>query len=123
MTHTAIVIPDDETQPIGEITWDADDDLLDLFYATIGCRYVETGPAIGDAEGTRLYFWLDEEGKLERRPINPRATALAHALGWSADLLVGPVVLTGGADPEGNTLGLTNTQYQALTTLLTMTEV
>lgn len=47
--------------------------------------------------------WLNEEGKLERLPVNPRATdfcALAIG-GWFRDVIVGDVVIVGPPGPEG----------------------
>jgi hypothetical protein len=52
-------------------------------------------------------LWANEEGKLEGLPVNPFATALWElAFGVGTDIIVGDIVLTGGTDEEGETLGL-----------------
>lgn len=62
----------------------------------------------GDIEAVTLHryamtMYLNENGKLEGRPVNRRATVLAH---WaeairSDDFIVGDVVLTGPVDSAG----------------------
>lgn len=60
-------------------------------------------------------MWLNEEGKLEGLPHNPTAQSLFDsAFGSGHDYLVGNVVLTGGVDSEGDTLGLTEEQVASL---------
>lgn len=57
-----------------------------------------------------LTMWLNEEGKLMGLPINSLGTAVfrrAHAI---QDIIVGNIVLTGGVDEEGDTIGLTEEQ-------------
>lgn len=54
-------------------------------------------------------FWLNEEGKLIGLPLNAAATALLWELNDAfagRDFLMGPVVITGGVDDEGATLGI-----------------
>ena len=48
-------------------------------------------------DGVWLDIWLDEEGKLKGLPVN---------LAVPGDALVGPIVITGPADDEGRTIGL-----------------
>ena len=58
-----------------------------------------------------LDMWCNEEGKLTALAHNPFAQAMFdQAFGIGRDYIVGNVVFTGGADDEGNTLGLKNTQ-------------
>ena len=46
--------------------------------------------------GTGWMAYVDEEGKLKRRPENPLATLLAHEHGWpNGDVLVGDVAFLG----------------------------
>jgi len=52
--------------------------------------------------GTVLNIWIDDEGKL--KGLEPQ-----FFLPWG-DTLNGPLVFTGGADEEGNTLGITPSQ-------------
>lgn len=52
-------------------------------------------------------MWLNEDGKRLRLPANPSALLLARNAGLTpTDVIVGDVVLTGGADDEGETLPL-----------------
>jgi hypothetical protein len=52
-------------------------------------------------------LWVNEEGKLNRLPVNSFATALwSVVFGEGTDIIVGDIVLTGGTDEEGETLGL-----------------
>lgn len=62
-----------------------------------------------DVDGTVVDVWLDEEGKLKDLPINLRVPG---------DVLVGPLVFTGGADDEGRTLGVNPSIVEAVTKLL-----
>lgn len=60
-------------------------------------------------------FWCDEEGKLKGQPLNPLATHLWWATNEDAagqDVLQGTVVVTGGADPYGEALGLDDKQVK-----------
>ena len=61
-------------------------------------------------------WWLNEEGKILGLPFNARATELAHkhhaiSLG---DHIAGDLVVTGGIDDNGETLGLTEDEAVAL---------
>jgi hypothetical protein len=74
---------------------------LKVLQTSVG-GYVE---AISSATGETT-FWCNEEGKLERLPVNRAATELLYALNPAYrgyDILVGPVVVTGGTDDEGDT--------------------
>jgi hypothetical protein len=54
----------------------------------------------------RFDIWCNEEGKLTGLPLNELATQFLYATdpNWVGhDVLVGPVLLTGGADNEGAT--------------------
>ena len=62
-----------------------------------------------EVDGTVVDVWLDEEGKLKNLPINLRVPG---------DVLVGPLVFTGGADAEGRTLGVSPSIVEAVTRLL-----
>lgn len=54
-----------------------------------------------------LTLWVNEEGKMIGLPHNPYAQRLwDDAYGKGTDYIVGNAVLTGGADEDGNTLGL-----------------
>jgi hypothetical protein len=54
-----------------------------------------------------LTFWINEEGKLHGLPVNRFATAvwwLFNPAAINQDVLVGPVLITGGPDHNGDTL-------------------
>lgn len=54
-----------------------------------------------------LTLWVNEEGKLEDLPHNPLAQHFFDLrFGPGADYIVGNAVFTGGADRNGDTLGL-----------------
>lgn len=63
-----------------------------------------------------LDLWVNDEGLLEGLPINPVASALWYGEGYLKEPqpLVGDVIITGVADDEGNTQGLTDEQVQGL---------
>jgi hypothetical protein len=62
-----------------------------------------------------LTLWVNEEGKLDGLPVNEYATKLfASAFGSGIDIIVGNAIVTGGADDEGETLGLTDEQVAEL---------
>lgn len=62
-----------------------------------------------------MTVWCNEEGKLIGLPHNPYAQHLwDQAFGAQTDYLVGDIVLTGGTDEEGMTLGLTAEQEQTI---------
>lgn len=62
-----------------------------------------------------ITLWVNEEGKLNGLPVNKVATNLmTRAFGQQFDILVGNVIVTGGADDEGETLGLTDEQLEML---------
>jgi hypothetical protein len=52
-------------------------------------------------------IWIDDEGKLVNEPVvNAFGSALwVHEYGMT-DLIVGDIIITGGVDDEGKTLGL-----------------
>jgi hypothetical protein len=57
-----------------------------------------------------VVLWCNEEGKMINLPHNPYAQELwDEAYGVKTDYIVGDVVITGGTDNEGNTLGLSET--------------
>jgi len=53
-------------------------------------------------------MWIDDEGKLVNEPvINAFGSALWVDSYGMTDLIVGDIIITGGVDDEGHTLGLT----------------
>jgi hypothetical protein len=79
-------------------------------YAADLVGYDQTRAAVGgDLEaipwGDRASAYLDEDGKARDLPINHGAMLLGRRHGlrlWPGDVLVGPVVLLGGVDADGN---------------------
>lgn len=68
-----------------------------------------------EIDGNRVTLWIDEEGKLKGLPVNWPATLLVQdAIEWFDDVIVGPAMLTGGEDNEGDTLGLSDKQAKAI---------
>lgn len=57
-----------------------------------------------------LTMWCNEEGKLLGMPTNAFATKLSAEVIQTNDWIAGDVVLTGGVDDEGDTVGLTEEQ-------------
>jgi hypothetical protein len=62
-----------------------------------------------------LSMWCNEEGKLTGLPHNPYAQYMwDKVFGAHTDYLVGDIVLTGGTDSEGETIGLTQEQVDII---------
>jgi len=64
---------------------------------------------------TDMTMWCNEEGKLISLPHNPFAQFMwDKSFGTYTDYIVGDIVLTGGTDEDGATLGLTDEQVQVI---------
>jgi hypothetical protein len=80
----------------------------------------ESYPMLRDAVGgliecvslrTRgLDMWVNEEGKFMGFYQNPIANALWEEEYGLTDVMMGDVIITGGADEEGDTIGLNDTE-------------
>lgn len=71
--------------------------------------YIEAVNTMYDVAGVpQAIFWCNEEGKLKGLPLNRRATALWYTIegGPTGDHFCGTVILSGGADPDGDILPL-----------------
>jgi hypothetical protein len=55
-------------------------------------------------------MWVNDEGKLNKLDLNPFGTALWVSEYGMTDIIVGDVIITGGTNGEGKTLGMTNEQ-------------
>lgn len=87
MTINALVIqPDGATEVVETATHFED------FRRLIGGGWLE---GVGASIGDDWTGYCDEEGRLKGLPVNEKATALARALGWPGDFLVGAVVFVG----------------------------
>lgn len=99
-------------QPNGDFTVDDIDPEYREFIQHFGGALIEALSTTSDS-GQDVTFWIDEEGKFKALAHNGEATALLKQ--WLAhdgrvmregDVLVGTVVITGGFDAEGQTVGL-----------------
>ncbi|MBE1609896.1 DUF3846 domain-containing protein [Actinopolymorpha pittospori] len=68
-------------------------------------------------------MWVNDNGIAEGLPVNIVATAIAGAFGATHQPYFGPVVFTGGADSEGETLSLEDRQVTLLLSLASTTAV
>lgn len=66
------------------------------------------------AAGADATLWLNEEGKLAGLDTNAMATGLVGHRLFAGDRIVGDVFITGGTDDEGESLGLSNAQVDAI---------
>jgi hypothetical protein len=53
-------------------------------------------------------MWLNEDGKVNGLEPNVLATLLFNKVFPDFDVIMGDVIITGGADDEGNTVGLSD---------------
>jgi len=60
-------------------------------------------------------MWLNEEGKLLNLPTNIIATILWNKVFNNPDIIKGDIIITGGADDMGNSVGLSD---ESLTNIL-----
>ena len=95
---TAIVIKSDGT--IGSVAFDEKQD-PEMLARTIG-GWLQVVPF----PDFNVEMWMHEEGKLIGLPVNRTATKLWQKQYGATDVIVGDVVLLGGADDEGYNLGL-----------------
>jgi hypothetical protein len=99
---------------LGETTIiDLNEGSLEKLQKAVG-GYVQ---AVDLCEGVTM--WCNEEGKMMSLPHNPFGqafweTAFPVSEFGRTDYIVGDIVLTGGADDEGDTLGLTTEEIELL---------
>lgn len=106
MTHRALVVPAAVDQPCTTIQWERGGELLALLYSAIGCDTVDRFTVALD--GAELAVWVDDVGWYVDQPVrNTRLHGLLAALGdHRRHPVMGTVVITEGATPEGDTQGL-----------------
>lgn len=99
----AVIIRTDGTTSVIDIESDS---LKQLQYAVGGwVQAIDLSP-------TRT-MWVNEEGKLTGLPHNIFAQVFwDNAYGVGTDIIVGDVVLTGGVDSQGETLGLADADVE-----------
>lgn len=72
------------------------------------------------SEANDVTLWVNEEGKLRGLPVNELATELWHLLSPGMrgfDVLCGTVVVSGGADANGDTMSIPGGLKQVLKTV------
>ena len=92
----AIQIPADEERPLYKVAVEGLSGLQDAVGGLI--QAIDLGP-------TGATFFVNEEGKLHKQPINRRATLMWWLLFPSArqmDVIVGDAVMVGQPDEDGN---------------------
>ena len=113
MTHTPgalLITPEADIVPVN-LPADTDNRLV-VMRSVIRCERVDV-VALTD----QVDMWLDDEG-LYNHPVNKLATLLAVRFGFTWQEYHGPVLLTGGADAEGETVPLSKDKVLALLTSL-----
>lgn len=109
---TALLISTDTSRPV---------EVLSITDPTEGIKFLVGGwfETI-TPRGLDQDWWLNETGKLEGLAPNARATLLAHHHQAIAahDYIAGDLVITGGPDDHGITLGLPTDQAADLIRLL-----
>jgi hypothetical protein len=80
--------------------------------------WIQSVPLVNDFD--ELNLWCNEEGKLNGLPLNALATELGENSYGKTDMIVGNAVITGGADDEGETMGLTQEQMDKLAQFFVM---
>jgi hypothetical protein len=65
-----------------------------------------------------LDLWLNDSGKIDRLPMNEIGTYLYRTRFKTEDYIAGNIVLTGGADEEGETLGIDDTELEQILSLI-----
>lgn len=95
-----------------QITTDGRINLLDITADSLDTLQTAVGGWVQAIDlATDLTMWCNEEGKLVGLPHNPYAQHMwDKAFGAQTDYIVGDIVLTGGADDEGYSNGLTDEQ-------------
>jgi hypothetical protein len=97
----AVIIKTDGSKSVAEFN---NDTCYDLLRTTVG-GLIEC-ITLRNVEFCDM--WVNEEGKLTGLAQNPTATALWVDMYGTSDVIMGDVIITGGSDDEGETLGLTD---------------
>ncbi|MCT2591136.1 DUF3846 domain-containing protein [Streptomyces sp. N2-109] len=108
-TPDALLLASDGGLQVIDLPASSDDHLI-VMRAVLRCQRVDLV-----ALTSHLDMWVDDEF-LYNYPdeINPFATLLARRYGFTHQPYHGPVLLTGGADQDGETLPLTLDRARAL---------
>lgn len=95
---------------VAECDWDAPDT-----EARVKLLSAAVGDGLFDVVGLsqNLDMWVNDEG-VYLFPVNVVATGVARRFGFTHQPYFGPVVFTGGADQEGETLPLSDLMRRAV---------
>ena len=94
----AVVIKTDGTKDIVEFEVGKS---FDLIQKSVGGYF-----QVIDLPKAKADLWVNEEGKINNLPQNPIATSLwVDEYGYT-DIICGNIIITGGVDEMGETLGL-----------------
>lgn len=114
MNTRSLLIPVDGATQLTELPQDDIRVLSALVGGTFQCVPIAAG----------ISLWLNEEGKGLGLPWNQHAQILwDRTFGAGTDYIVGPAVLTSGADDEGDTLGITDEQIAFVEQTLSLVRV
>ena len=99
MAISAVIIPEDPTEPVRREELESDDALSELQREVGGnVQVIEPEPDVS--------VWMNEEGKYVGLKVNVRATTVFGGALLTGDYIAGNAVVTGGPDSQGRTLGL-----------------
>lgn len=92
LADALLITCDKQIVPINLPTGDT---LLAVMYATLRCTTVDVV-----AVTKQWDMWIDDEGLLDRRPVNPLATMLAHRFGHTGYRIHGPALIAGRSEDK-----------------------
>ncbi|GAA1053963.1 DUF3846 domain-containing protein [Dietzia natronolimnaea] len=110
-TIKALYIPADDTEEVTTVEIDQGDYLAYQRY--VDGNFDVVAPASGE-----LSFFVNDEGKLVGLPVNTRASLWLYSLdpAWeNHDILMGDVLVAGGVDEDGETMGVPEAVLDAVT--------
>lgn len=114
MSITALHVPVDGAPRLVKIDEVAPGPLSELVGGEFQCVPIAAG----------ISLWLNEDGKGLGMPWNQHAQILwDYTFGAGTDYIVGPAVLTAGADDDGDTLGITDEQIAFVEQTLSLVRV
>jgi hypothetical protein len=90
---------------------------LDLSADSLATLQKAVGGLVQAIDLGEFTMWCNDEGKMLSLPHNPYGQAFWTVAYGNTDYIVGDIVLTGGADSEGETLGLTAHQAYRVRTV------
>jgi len=113
--QNVLIIKTDGTMSIAETDLT---DGLEFLQGVVGGWVQVVGLPAESNETESVALWLNEEGKFSGLEYNSLASYLWERSYGMTDVIMGDVVLTGGADEDGESVGLSDAQLSDLTNLL-----